>query len=583
MPVPLPQRGSSLLLLPVLVLAVGCATRPVVSPDSSSPVRNSLEDTVPMSRSVPPPLSATVAAGRSGVVPASYRQPSSDETPSDAMKTPRPTLPPVPPAGKQGTPLPITLSSALTLTGANALDIQIADERVRTATAQLDRAKVLWLPNLNFGVDYFRHDGQIQDIVGTVFTTSRSSFLLGAGPQAVVSTSDAVFAPLAARQVARATQFDAQASRNDTTLSVAVEYFNVQQARGEVAGAAESLRRAEDLVARTEKLAPDLTPELEVNRARTEVARRRQAVETAYERWQVASADLTRLLRLQSGTLVEPAEEPSLSVSLIDPTTPLDELVAIGLTNRPELASYQAVVQAALVRVKQEKRRVLYPTLAVRGVGSNTPGLAGGYFGGGVNDDVQNFGPRFSVDLQAVWEFQNLGFGNRAHVREREADSRRALLELLRTQDVVTAEVVQAHAQAVRAAKRVQVAEDGVANAVATAEKNLQGLGQTKRAGEQLILVFRPQEAVAAVAALDQAYRDYYQAVGDYNRAQFRLYRALGHPAQALCQVGRPVETLPATSIPALPLSHPRPVSVDPPPAGAGGQSAASRPNIKPN
>jgi outer membrane protein TolC len=492
-------------------------------------------------------------------------------------------LPTPPTAQSQGTPLPITLSSALCLTGANALDIQIADERVRTATAQLDRAKVLWLPNLNFGVDYFRHDGQIQDIVGTVFTTSRSSFLLGAGPQAVVSTSDAVFAPLAARQVKRAMQFDAQTSRNDTTLSVAVAYFNVQQARGEVAGAVESLRRAEDLVARTEKLAPDLAPELEINRARTEAARRRQAVETAYERWQVASADLTRLLRLQPGTLVEPAEEPSLSVNLIDPSAPLDELVAIGLTNRPELASYQAVVQAALVRVKQEKRRMLYPTLAVRGVGSNTPGLAGGFFGGGVNDFMGNFGSRFSVDLQAVWEVQNLGLGNRAQVREREADSRRALLELLRTQDVVTAEVVQAHAQAMRAAKRVKAAEDGVANAVATAEKNLQGLGQTKRAGELLILVSRPQEAVAAVSALDQAYRDYYQAVGDHNRAQFRLYRALGHPAQALCQVGRPVETLPATSIPALPLSSPTPVSVDPPQPGPRVTIPPGRPNLKPN
>ena len=124
-------------------------------------------------------------------------------------------------------------------------------------------------------------------------------------------------------------------------------------------------------------------------------------------------------------------------------------------------------------------------------------------------------------------------------MREREADGRRALLELLRTQGVVTAEVIQAHAQVVRAGRRVAAAEEGVANAVATAEKNLQGLGQTKRVGEQLILVVRPQEAVAAVSALDQAYRDYYQAVGDHNRAQFRLYRALGHPPQTLCQAGR--------------------------------------------
>jgi hypothetical protein len=82
----------------------------------------------------------------------------------------------------------------------------------------------------------------------------------------------------------------------------------------------------------------------------------------------------------------------------------------------------------------------------------------------------------------------------------------------------------------------VAQAEEAVRNAVETAEKNLQGLGQTKRAGEQLVLVFRPQEAVAAVAALDQAYRDYYSAVADANRAHFALYRALGHPAQAILQ-----------------------------------------------
>jgi outer membrane protein TolC len=329
-----------------------------------------------------------------------------------------------------------------------------------------------------------------------------------------------------------------------------VAYFNVQQARGEVAGAAEALRRAEDLVARTEKLAPDFAPTVEINRARTEAARRRQGVESAYERWQVASADLTRLLRLQPGTLVEPLEVPSLTVNLIDPCTPVDDLIAVGLTYRPELESHQALVQAALVRVRQERRRPFLPTLAIRGVASNTPGLAFGSFGGGVNDDVGNFAPRFSVDLQAVWELQNLGFGNAALVRERTAESRRALLELLRAQDLVTAEVVQAHAQLVRAERRRKFAEDAVANAAATAEKNLEGLGQTKRVGDQLELVFRPQEAVAAVAALDQAYRDYYQAVGDHNRAQFRLYRALGHPSEALAELRCHPETHPPATAP---------------------------------
>ena len=446
-------------------------------------------------------------------------------------------LPGVPAASTLGSPLPINLPTALQLTQASPLDIQIAEERVRISAAQYDRAKVFWLPNINSGVDYFRHDGQIQDVVGNVFNTNKSALLLGAGPQAVVSLSDAVYAPLAARQVVLGSDASAQTVRNDTTLSVALAYFNVQQARGEVAGSVESLRRAEDLVARTTKLAPDLTPDVEINRAKTEAARRRQAVEIAYEKWQVASADLTRLLRLQAGTVVEPAEEPSLTVGLIDMNVPLEEMIAIGLTYRPELASQQAVVQAALVRIKQEKARPYLPVVGVRGVSSNTPGLAGGYFGGGVNDDLQNFSARFSVDIQACWEFQNLGFGNSALVREREADQRRALLDLQRTQELIMAEVAQAHAQLSRATKRLKIAEEGVENAVATAEKNLQGLGQTKRLGEQLVLIFRPQEAVASVTALDQSYRDYYQAVADHNRAQFRLYRALGHPGQAIAGV----------------------------------------------
>jgi outer membrane protein TolC len=470
-------------------------------------------------------------------------------------------LPPVPAAGTQGKPLPIDLPTALSLTNANPLDIQIAGERLRTASAQLERANVLWLPNVNTGVDYFRHDGRIQDVIGFVFPTSKSSLFLGAGPQAVFAVSDALFAPIAARQIVRARQAEVQAVRNDTTFQVAEAYFTVQQARGEVAGSIEALRRAEELVELTKKVTPDFAPTVEVNRAKAEAARRRQAVEAAYERWQVASAELTRILRLEPGTLLEPNEAPELTVELIDPAAPPDELIQIALTHRPELAADQAIIQAALARVRQEKVRPYLPTVAVRGVGSQVPGLAGGYFGGGINDFMGNFGGRFSIDIQAVWEIQNLGFGNRAARRERVAESQQALLQLLHTQDLVTAEVVQANARAKRATNRLKAAEDGLTNAVESAEKNLKGLVPGRRGpGGELALVIRPQEAVAAVTALDQAYRDYIAAVADHNRAQFQLYRALGHPAQCLINAVGP----PAGSPAEPPTSPEEPVPVPP-------------------
>ena len=122
----------------------------------------------------------------------------------------------------------------------------------------------------------------------------------------------------------------------------------------------------------------------------------------------------------------------------------------------------------------------------------------------------------------------------RALVREREADNRAALLELFRVQDRVAAEVVQAHAQVRRAAARAVTAEGGLKEATETVKTNLEGFNQTRRIGDTLVLVFRPQEVVAAVQALDQAYRDYFTAVADANRAQFRLYGGLGEPAEVV-------------------------------------------------
>jgi outer membrane protein TolC len=458
--------------------------------------------------------------------------------------------PPVPfshPAAAPGDkPLPINLPTALHLGNARALDIALASQRIQAAVAQLERAHVLWLPSLQFGVDYLRHDGRIQDVGGVLFDTSRSAFLAGVGPNAVFAVTDAIFEPLAARQVVRARQAAWQAATNDTLLAVAESYFNAQQARGELAGAEDAARRAEDLVRRTTQLAPGLVPPVEVARARTELARRRQAVHQARERWRIASAELLRILRMDPQAQVEPVEPPTLQVTLISLHQPLDDLITLGLLNRPELAAQQALVEATLQRLRQERLRPLIPSVLLRGAATNPAGtLSSGVFGGGRNDHLSDFAMRNDLDVQLLWQFDNLGFGNRARVKERRAENQLALLDLFRTQDRVAAEVVQAHAQVISAKDRVAEAESGLKYATESAAKNFEGLGQTRRAGEMVLLVIRPQEAVAAVQALAQAYNDYFGTIADYNRAQFRLYRALGHPAQALAAEAPACPTLP--------------------------------------
>src|SRR5262245_5926186 len=410
--------------------------------------------------------------------------------------------PPRPEPGKS--PLPINLASALQLAQARGIDVQVAAERVNVAAAQLDRARSRWLPTVYLGADYAYHNGRLQDVGGSILTTRKESFMVGAGPAAVFSPSEAILAPLAARQTVAARAADLRAAENDITLAVADVYFSVQRARGELAGALEAEALASDLVRRAEKLAAGLAQPVEANRARAELARRRQAVETARERWETASADLNRLLRLPPAVVVEPVEPADLRVDLLDPATPVDDLIPIALTNRPELAAQQALVAATLARLKQERLRPLVPSVILRGNATNPAGtLSTGTFGGGVDGRFEHFGTRNSIDVQVLWELQGLGFGNRAAVREQEAENRVALLNLFRTQDQVAADVVQAQAQAARAASRVKLAEEGLKEAAETVKTNLEGLGQTRRVGDTLTLVFRPQEVVAAVQGLD--------------------------------------------------------------------------------
>jgi outer membrane protein TolC len=431
--------------------------------------------------------------------------------------------------------LPINLAMAMQLASARPLDVQMAARQVQIAVAQFDRAKVLWAPSVLLGADYFYHNGGVQDVSNALFNDAHSSLLLGGGYTAIFGISDAIFSPLAARQDLSARQAQARAVGNDMALAVAEAYFGVQQARGELAGALAYVKQAEELVRRTSQLAEGLAPAMEASRARVELARRQQTVAALRERWQVASAELIRLLRLDASAVVEPMEPANLTIQLLEPNYSLDDLVAIGLTARPELSAHRAFVQATLQRLRQEKLRPLVPSVLLRGASTNPGGtLAYGAFGGGVNGAIGALQGRGDYDVQVLWELQNFGLGNKARIDERRAEREVALLQLFKMQDIIAAEIVMAHSQWKAASERLAYAEPALKDALDTLQKNMDGLAQTRRVGNVLILVARPQEVVAALQALAQANTDYFAAVADFNRAQFRLYRATGQPAQCL-------------------------------------------------
>jgi len=466
--------------------------------------------------------------------PANAQSPPSPNLPQTAKDAPAAFTPP--PLEPKDAPFPINLPAALQLAHASAWDIAIANQQLHIAAAQLEGAKVLWLPSLYGGVDYLHHDGPLQNTDGSIAQSSRSSLYTGAAPFAVFAVTDAIFQPLAQRQVARAQEANVQTATNDTLTSVALVYFDAQEARADLASILDVAKRVGDLVDKVDALAAGLVPSVELARARALRANVRQATAVARQRWRVASAELARVLRLSPTVLVEPLEPPHLQVTLISPERCPEELIPVALASRPELTYQEALARAAQERIHQEKLRPFLPMLLVRGAGTQTPyPLAIGAFGGGSGGTLGNFNVRSDWDVQALWEVRNLGFGNHALVRETKARYELARAQEFRFRDLVAREVVQAHAELQAAHERIGDAEEELREALLSATQNLEALGQTKRVGGNIvILVIRPQEVVAALQSLSQAYYNYYGSVADYNRAQFRLYRALGNPAQQL-------------------------------------------------
>jgi outer membrane protein TolC len=452
---------------------------------------------------------------------------------------------------------PINLAGALRLAGARDLDIAIARERIAKAVADLAGARVLWLPSFFIGPSWARHDGQIQDNKGNVFTTSRSSFFIGGNASAggavyatppgggtapglsslsaVLRISDAIFEPMAARQIVAARNANLTTTANDTLLELTEAYFDLQQAAGRVAIAREALDNAEALV--------DLTAayvesgkglEADHRRSLTERDRRKQDLADAVGQWKVASAELVRRTRLDPRIVVAPVEPPEAVIRMVPPDCPLDDLIVLGLRSRPELAEAQALVQATLIRLKQARLRPLVPSLAVR--------FAAGGFGGGVNSFFGDFNGRQDTDAQLYWELQNFGLGDRAIIRGRAAEQRAAVFAQIKLQDRVAAEVVAAYEAITAAEERFQEAGRALPEALRSLSLNLDNIRQ----GAGLPGGTLPIEVLQPIQALAQARTNYLDAVLALNRAQSRLYRAVGRPP-----------TLPGPSLPPPPGPEP--------------------------
>jgi hypothetical protein len=262
--------------------------------------------------------------------------------------------------------------------------------------------------------------------------------------------------------------------------------------------------------------------------------------------------------------VVEPLEHDHAQITLIDPAQPLDDLMAIALTNRPELGSHRALVEARIAAIRREKSRPFLPSILINGFQTPYEMIQAGIFGLGPNSSLNQWVGRADLSFQPLWQLEAFGIGNLARIKEQRGQESKAIIELFKTQDMVAADVTRAQARLQSGAARVLQADRALRTAIITFNGNFEGLRQTTRFGDILVLVNRPQEAVFALNLLYVAFEEYFSTVSEYNRAQFELFHALGYPAREVTALRTPGELVPVdtTRPPYLP-----PVGNGPPPA----------------
>jgi outer membrane protein TolC len=598
----------AVLLVPWLRPAPAGAQSPAAPPTATTPApaRGGAEQTIPAPRRAPADADSTPLGGADKSIsssPPSQKSPLEKPPPPDKELEKDLQVPPLEPGDLR---FPINLAAALRLADARPLVVVAAQSSAWIAEAKLQKAKVLWIPSLNLAGDYIRHDGFGPDLnrginvpqgenalgqnapgslgkplnqnvnflyagAGFTYTPSTPNYFYQPTPDRPMLPSpqmqfvtDMIFQPLYERQRLNAARWDIQAAKNDALLMTARAYFSIHKYRGQYAGAIDVVRKGRQLVAEIAELSRDLVQAVEIDRARNLLADLEQQAVSSRQFWRISSAQLTQILRLDPRAVVEPIERDHLQITLIDPSRSLDDLIPIGLTNRPELASHQSLVQATLVAIRREKLRPLLPSALINGFQTPYELIEAGAYGVGNGGKLNIWNSRSDVSPQMLWIAEQMGFGNMADIKEQRGMASQTIVKLFHIQDSVAADVTRTQADLQSAAARVVQAERELRAALVNYNGAYEGLKQTRRFGNVLQQIFRPQEVVFSLQLLKTAYDNYFATVAEYNIAQFELFHSLGYPAREISFLRPPGEAVPVnTSRPGyLP-----PVGTGPPPA----------------
>ena len=411
--------------------------------------------------------------------------------------------------------------------GANPI-IALSEEVVRANLAELTAARALLYPTLNAGMTLSMHRGPLQSGSGSIVDVQRQSLYLGGGADVrgagtlavpavriVGNLSDAYFAPKIAERRVASSRFDSAGVRNRTLLEIAQAYLALTGAESRLL----AYRQSESEFAEIVRITGDFAKrgfglDADAKRAQSELLLLQVESLPVESDLIVANAELSRLARTDPTLRLRPPPGTPPIFHLVDDNMPLDALIDLAVSQRPEIAARSTDVAVAQTVLRQERVRPFVPTISL--------GASAGDFGGGSNMQTyrfSHFGSRGDVDLMAVWTLDNLGFGNRAVQNRARAQIGEAEARRLATIDIVRGEVAEAYVVVRSERVAVAIAKRRIGTSEAAYQQDL----VRARNGEG-----RPIEVLKSAKDLSLARQDLISAMSQFSQAEFGLFTAIG-------------------------------------------------------
>ncbi len=401
-------------------------------------------------------------------------------------------------------PVVLDLRAVLDRAESGNLDLRAARARAEAAEGDRGSARGRWWPSLTVGALSRHTEGTLQGTFGDIGSSNFDTALASAILRWELNPAATHFRSRAAGDEADAARAGADAVRLEARVAAATGYVELLGAAALAGVARKTMDDASEFLKVVRALeGQGLGPEVDVERARSEIAVRGRSLAEAEEAFRLASVRLAEILDLDPGAMILP-RDTLIAPPRLPSTEDAETLVARALEIRPEPKAAAGEAAAA---------RSLLAALRWDAYG---PGVSMEAQRGWLGTSFPEAGNQSIYSARLGWTFN---VSQAPALRAARVRLTAAEFELERARQRVRAEVMTAREAVGLARERLELAREGLEAAESAAR-----ISQARFAGGMgsALEILQAQDAAAAARA------NAVSVLVEAHRSVFELRRALG-------------------------------------------------------